>query len=92
MWTGNQRTISTNWAYVDVDWLVKIKPESTGNVIYEKWARPKDANGVELRTVLTKPKILTVPIELEVRERRNAQTRYVLKAADYQCLVDAVKE
>ena len=36
--------------------------------------------------------ILTVPIELEVRERPNALTQYVLKAAIYQRLVDAVKE
>ena len=44
------------------------------------------------RTVLTKPKILTVPIKWkEVIERRNAATRYVLSAADYQRLVDAVK-
>jgi hypothetical protein len=43
------------------------------------------------RTVLTKPKILTVPITLREIERRNATTRYVLGAADYQRLVDAVK-
>ena len=43
------------------------------------------------RTVLTKPKILTVAFELEKVEKRNAPTRYVMKAADYQRLTDAVK-
>ena len=45
-----------------------------------------------MRTVLTKPKILTVAIEwLRVEQRRNARTRYVLSAAMYQRLIDAVK-
>ena len=55
---------------------------------YEKWSQPQ---GERTRHVLTKPKILTVPIELRVVERRNAPPRYVLAAADYQRLVDAVK-
>ena len=80
-------TIRTNWAYVDVQWLNKVKTDSAGNVHYEAWAQP----GGE-RTVLTKPKILTVAIEwLRVEERRNMPTRYVLSAAVYQRLLDAVK-
>jgi hypothetical protein len=80
-------TIRTNWAYVDVQWLNKVKTDSAGNVHYEAWAQP----GGE-RTVLTKPKILTVPIEwLRVEERRNMPTRYVLSASMYQRLRDAVK-
>ena len=70
--------------YVDVQWLVKIKTASNGDVHYEEWKQPHGE-----RTVLTKP---TVPIKWkEVIERRNAATRYVLSAADYQRLVDAVK-
>ena len=81
------RTIATNWTYVDIEWLVKIKTDSKGDVHYEKWKQPHGE-----RTVLTKPKILTVPITLrEVEGRNNASTRYVLSAADYQRLVDAVK-
>ena len=81
------RTISANWTYVDIDWLVKIKTDSNGDVHYEKWKQPHGE-----RTVLTKPKILTVPITLrEIERRNNAPTRYVLSAADYQRLVDAVK-
>ena len=45
------------------------------------------------RTVLTKHKILTVPITLrEVEGRNNTPTRYILSAADYQRLLDAVKD
>ena len=84
---SGKRTVATNWAYVDVDWLVKIKTDSKGDVHYERWAQPRGE-----RTVLTKPKILTVPIALRVVERRNAPTRYVLSAADYQRLLSAVKE
>ena len=29
------RTIATNWAYVDIQWLVKIKTDSEGDVHYE---------------------------------------------------------
>ena len=88
--------------YVDIQWLVKIKTDSKGDVHYEKWSQPLD-EGTELvhededededetRHVLTKPKILTVEITLREIEQRNANTRYVLSAADYQRLVDAVK-
>ena len=47
-----------NWAYVDIEWLVKIKTDSAGDVHYEAWSQPHGE-----RTVLTKPKILCVPIE-----------------------------
>ena len=47
-----------NWAYVDIEWLVKIKTDSAGDVHYEAWRQPHGE-----RTVLTKPKILCVPIE-----------------------------
>ena len=81
------RMVRTNWAYVDIDWLIKIKTDSNGDVHYESWAQPHGE-----RTVLTKPKILTVPIEwLRVQPRRNAPTRYVLSAVIYQRLLDAVK-
>lgn len=81
------RTVRTNWTYVDVQWLVKVKTDSAGNVHYEAWAHPRGE-----RTVLTKPKILTVPIEwLRVEERHNVPTRYVLSASMYQRLLDAVK-
>ena len=53
---------------------------------YEAWTQPHGE-----RTVLTKPKILTVPITLTKVEQRNVPTRYVLSAADYQRLMDAVK-
>ena len=86
--TRGTRTIAANWQYVDIDWLVKIKVDSNGDVHYEKWSQPQ---GERTRHVLTKPKILTVPIELRVVERDNAPTRYVLSATDYQRLVDAVK-
>ena len=45
----------------------------------------------EPRDVLTKPKILPVKIELRIVEAHgNVPTRYVLSAATYQRLVDAV--
>ena len=84
--SSGMRTINTNWAYVDIQWLVKIKIDSEGNVHYEAWSQPHGE-----RTALTKPKILCVPIELQVVERRNAATRYVMSAATYQRLVEAVK-
>merc|ERR1711924_562369 len=56
MGSTGTRTIATNWAYVDVEWLNKIKADSQGNVHLEAWAQPHGE-----RTVLTKPKILTVP-------------------------------
>ena len=81
------RTIASNWAYVDIEWLVKVKTDSKGDVHYEKWKQPHKE-----RTVLTKSKILTVPIEwLRIDERRNAPPRYVMSAATYQRLVDAVR-
>ena len=83
------RMIQPNWTYVDIEWLVKIKTDSQGDVHYDKWKQPQ---GESERTVLTKPKILTVPITLREVERRNAPTRYVLSAADYQRLLDAVKD
>ena len=46
-----------NWAYVDIEWLVKIKTDSEGNVHYEAESQPHGE-----RTVLTKPKILCIPI------------------------------
>ena len=51
-------TQARNWAYVDIEWLVKIKTDSAGDVHYEAWSQPHGE-----RTVLTKPKILSVPIE-----------------------------
>ena len=48
--------------YVDIQWLVKIKTDSKGDVHYEKWSQP---SAETVRHVLTKPKILTVPIELQ---------------------------
>jgi len=44
-------------SYVDIEWLVKIKTDSLGSVHYEAWSQPHGE-----RTVLTKPKILCVPI------------------------------
>ena len=41
--------------------------------------------------MLTKPKIITVPVVLEVREKRNTPKRYVMKATDYQRLMNAVQ-
>ena len=54
---------------------------------YEAWSQPHGE-----RTVLTKPKILTVPIEwLRQEGARNGRKRYIMSAAMYQRLVDAVK-
>ena len=81
------RTIAKNWTYVDIAWLVKIKTDSAGDVHYEAWSQPHSE-----RTVLTKSKILSVPIEwLRVQARRNAPVRYVMSAATYQRLVEAVR-
>mmetsp|Transcript_7419 Transcript_7419/g.21906 ORF Transcript_7419/g.21906 Transcript_7419/m.21906 type:complete len:187 (+) Transcript_7419:2625-3185(+) len=80
------RTIATNWAYVEVEWLVKIKVGSSGDVHYEKWAQPHRE-----RTVLTKPKIVTVQVSLRTEELSNGTTRYILSAADYQLLLDGVR-
>ena len=33
--TRATRTIATNWKYVDIQWLVKIKTDAQGNVHYE---------------------------------------------------------
>ena len=85
--TSGTRTIATNWTYVDIQWLIKIKTDSDCNVHYEAWSQPHGE-----RTVLTKPKILTVKIEwLRLEERRNAPKRYIMSAATYQRLVDDVK-
>mmetsp|Transcript_44071 Transcript_44071/g.143012 ORF Transcript_44071/g.143012 Transcript_44071/m.143012 type:complete len:248 (-) Transcript_44071:181-924(-) len=80
------RTIATNWAYVDVEWLNKIKADSEGNVHLEAWAQPHGE-----RTVLTKPKILTVPTSWLREYQEGGRARYVLSASDYQRLVDAVR-
>ena len=45
----------------------------------------------ELRTVLTKPKILAIAIEWHDEYELSGRKRYVLSAADYRRLVDAVK-
>jgi hypothetical protein len=67
--------------------LDKIKTDSDGNVHYEAWSQPHGE-----KTVLTKPKILTVAFDwLRVEERRNRPTRYVMSAATYQRLVEAVR-
>jgi hypothetical protein len=52
----------------------------------QEWKQPHNE-----RTVLTKPKILTVAIELEIVEKRNAPKRYIMRAATYWRLLDAVK-
>ena len=81
------RTIQENWKFVDIQWLVKIKTDSDGNVHYEAWSQPHGE-----RTVLTKPKIIPVDFEwLRVEESANANTRYVLSAADYERLTHAVR-
>ena len=81
------RTIAKNWQYVDVAWLVKIKTDSDGNVYYDAWTQPHGE-----RAVLTKNKILCVQIEwLRVEDRRDGTKRYVMSAAIYQRLLDAVK-
>jgi hypothetical protein len=81
------RTIAKGWTYVEIAWLVKIKTDSEGNVHYEAWSQPHGE-----RTVLTKSKILSVRITwLREDERRNALKRYVMSAAMYQRLVEAVR-
>jgi hypothetical protein len=69
-------------------------------VHYELWRQPhgertrlvNDKQDDEPRDVLTKPKILPVKIEwLRIEKRDNAPDRYVLSAATYQRLADAVK-
>ena len=35
-----KRTIAANWRYVEVQWLMKIKTDSEGNVHYEAWSQP----------------------------------------------------
>lgn len=80
------RTIAKGWSYFDVAWLNKVKTDSEGNVHFEKWIQSHGE-----RTVLTRTKILCVPIMwLREDSRRNAPTRYVLSAAAYQRLIDAV--
>ena len=67
-------------------WLIKIKTDSAGNVHYEAWSQPHGE-----RTVLTKPKIVTVQVSLRTEELSNGTTRYILSAADYQLLLDGVR-
>ena len=51
--------------------MIKIKTDSAGDVHYEEWSPPHGQ-----RTVLTKPKILTVPITwLRVEEPQNGRKR-----------------
>ena len=88
------RPIHANWSYYEVQWLDRIKMDSKGDVHYEAWKQPRTAaqGKDQPKTVLTKPKILTVPIELRTVEGRgNTPTRYVLSAAMYQRLLEAVK-
>jgi len=81
------RTIATNWTYVEIQWLVKVKTDSKGDVHYEAWRQPHGE-----RTVLTKPKIVCIPIVWErIEQRRNAPMRYVMSAAMYQRLVEALR-
>lgn len=81
------RTIQENWKYVDIQWLVKIKTDSDGNVHYEAWSQPHGE-----RTVLTKPKIIPVDFKwMRVEESANSNTRYVLSTADYERLSHAVR-
>jgi len=40
------RTIATNWKIVDIEWLVKIKTDSAGNVHYEKEKQPHNERTV----------------------------------------------
>ena len=85
------KTINPHWAYVEISWLVKVKTDAEGNVIYEEWKQPHGE--ADHPTVLTKPKILCVDVQwLRVEEAgRNKKKRYVLSAADYQRLLDACK-
>ena len=72
---------------MDIAWLAKIKTDSDGNVHYEAWTQPHGE-----RTVLTKPKILCIDITLKDLVLPCGTKRYVLDAATYQRLVDAVKQ
>ena len=123
------RTIAKGWSFVDVQWLVKIKTDTDGNIHYEPWRQPHDERtahtpgsrtvnrsalqcplGIKrpglrrlgcptssplcllLPQVLTKPKMLSVKVEwLRVEERVGAPTRYVISAAAYQRLLEAVR-
>jgi hypothetical protein len=53
----------------------------------QAWAQPHGE-----RTVLTKPKILCVPIAWLRDYDEGGCKRYVLSAADYSRLVDAVRD
>ena len=74
---------------------------SKGDVYYEAWEQPR-GEGTRLdneprgssRHVLTKPKILPVAIEWERVEEATGRKRkrYVLSAATYQRLIDAVPQ
>lgn len=79
------RTIATNWTYVEIQWLVKVKTDSKGDVHYEAWRQPHGE-----RTVLTKPKIICVSFEWQSTYEVGGRTRYVLSASDYQRFLDAV--
>jgi len=92
------RTIAEGWAYVDIQWLNKIKTDAEGNVHYEAWSQPLEEQTTlaapleeKLKDVLTKPKIICVAIEWLRVDKEGDRKRYVLGAADYQRLVDAVK-
>ena len=68
--------------------VVGVTIVTTTHVLgYENLSQPHSE-----KTVLTKPKIFTVAFEwLRVEERRNRPTRYVMSAATYQRLVEAVR-
>ena len=101
------RTIATNWAYIEVQWLNKVKVCANGDVHYEAWSQPHsehtqawvqaddesdDEGAKELPYVLTKNKVLKVAIEWEGEpEMVGGRLRYVLSGALYQRLLDAVK-
>jgi hypothetical protein len=70
------RTIQENWKYVDIQWLVKIKTDSDGNVHYEAWSQPHGE-----RTVLTKPKIIPVDFKwMRVAWKRAPTPTHALRA------------
>ena len=56
------------------------------HVSAQAWTQPHGE-----RTVLTKPKILTVPTSWLREYQEGRRARYVLSASDYQRLVDAVR-
>ena len=67
--------------------LPEVKTDSDGNVYYHAWTQPHGE-----RTVLTKNNILCVSIKwLRIEERRGGTKRYVMSAATYQRLLEAVK-